>query len=83
MDVVRPEHVARLLRTDDPDPVLVVVRGAAEVVPSAALEGPDYRGALRVAGRADLGVDPGAGVSEEETAALARRLNDAVEHLGG
>jgi hypothetical protein len=28
MDVVRPEHVARLLRTDDPDPVLVVVRGA-------------------------------------------------------
>ncbi|ADH69889.1 MULTISPECIES: hypothetical protein [Nocardiopsis] len=84
MEIVRAEHVARLLSTQNGDPVLVVHEGRADVVEEADLDGPRYAGALRVIGRADLleergGARPG----PEETEALARRLDTAVQGLGG
>lgn len=83
MEIVRSEHVARLLHARESDPVLVVYRGRAEVVPEAALEEARYKGALRLAGRGDLGLDRDGDPSDEEIGAVARRLNSAVAHLGG
>lgn len=84
MEIVRAEHVARLLSTEGGDPVLVVHEGRADVVEEADLDDPRYAGALRVIGRADLlsergGARPG----PEEIEALARRLDTAVRGLGG
>ncbi|NKY96130.1 hypothetical protein [Nocardiopsis alborubida] len=84
MEIVRAEHVARLLSTEDGDPVLVVHEGRADVVEEADLDDPSHAGALRVIGRADLLAERGgARPGPEETEALARRLDTAVRSLGG
>ncbi|TDQ55322.1 hypothetical protein [Actinorugispora endophytica] len=79
MAVIRAEHVEELLRGAVPEPVLVVRRGAAEVVPKARLGDPEYRGALQVVSRQDL-VD---GEAAEDAAALARNLDATLSKLGG
>ena len=84
MEIVRAEHVARLLSTEDGDPVLIVHGGRADVVEEADLDDPRHAGALRVIGRADLLAERGgARPGPEETEALARRLDTAVRSLGG
>ncbi|MFD6950311.1 hypothetical protein A6A08_02135 [Nocardiopsis sp. TSRI0078] len=83
MEIVRAEHVARLLSTQDGDPVLIVHRGRAEVVDAAELDDPGYEGALRVAERGDLVPDKGGEPTQEEAETLARRLDTAVRNLGG
>lgn len=79
MDVIREEHVAELLRTEEPEPVLVVCRGTAEVVPRSRLGDPEYRGALQVVSRGELE----AGTATRDAAVLARRLNETVSAMGG
>ncbi len=81
--MIRAEHVARLLRTEDGEPVLIVREGRAEVVDAARLDEPRYKGALRVASRGDIMPSGGGEPTQEETEALARRLDSAVSHLGG
>jgi hypothetical protein len=84
VEIVRAEHVARLLSTENGDPVLVVHEGRADVVEAADLDDPRYAGALRVIGRADLLSERGGGEpGPEEAEALARRLDTAVRGLGG
>ncbi|MUL41976.1 hypothetical protein FZ103_12455 [Streptomonospora sp. PA3] len=84
MATVSAEHVLQLLRSEEPSPVLVVHRGRAEVVAESALEESGYRGALRLAGRDELGIaDEPEQVSREDAEELARRLNSAVEEMGG
>lgn len=83
METVRAEHVARLLRTEDGDPVLIVHQGSADVVPESALDDPRYAGALRLVSRSELASVQEGDPTDEETAALARRLDTAVRNLGG
>lgn len=84
MEIIRAEHVARLLRTEDGDPVLIVHRGRADVVEAGALDDPHYEGALRLADRSDLAGERGGGeATQEEVEVLARRLDTAVRNLGG
>ncbi|WP_017571151.1 hypothetical protein [Nocardiopsis halotolerans] len=84
MATIRAEHVARLLCTEDGDPVLIVHRGRADVVEAADLDDPRYEGALRLADRSDLAPERSGGdPTGEELEALARRLDTAVRNLGG
>ena len=83
METIRAEHVARLLRTEDGDPVLIVHEGRADVVARTALDDPRYEGALHLADRGDLASVRGEDPSDEEIEALARRLDTAVRNLGG
>ncbi|KUP96437.1 hypothetical protein [Thermobifida cellulosilytica] len=79
MGVIRTEHVEELLRSADAGAVLVVRSGAAEVVPSARLGEPGYRGALQVVSRGEL-EEQAAG---RDPAELARGLDAALSALGG
>lgn len=83
METIRAEHVARLLRTEDGDPVLIVHEGQAEVVAKSALDDPRYEGALTLVDRGDLVSVQGEDPTDEEIEVLARRLDTAVRNLGG
>ncbi|GAA3744172.1 hypothetical protein HDA32_002415 [Spinactinospora alkalitolerans] len=84
MAIIRAEHVSRLLNSADPDPVLIVHEGSADVVPESALGGPPYQGALRVVSAEELDTgDEQRPVSQEDVEALARRLDAAVGTMGG
>jgi hypothetical protein len=81
---VSADDVRRLLGADDPDVVLVVVEGRAEVVSSAELDADDYRGALEVISRAELTKRIGDGeLSDHDAAEQAAILDAAVSELGG
>ncbi|WP_221352024.1 hypothetical protein [Streptomyces beigongshangae] len=81
--MITPEHVEALLGSDAEEPVLVVVLGAAEVVPRSALGTDQYKGALEVASREDLvgRLGPGA-PSRNDLEELSARLDSTVAHLG-
>ncbi|MFH9013529.1 hypothetical protein ACH4C6_19375 [Streptomyces sp. NPDC017943] len=81
--MITPEQIKDLLESDADDPVLVVVSGAAAVVPASALETDDYRGALEIASRKDLltGLD-GEVPSGHELEEIAARLDASVTRLG-
>ncbi|MFC4563344.1 hypothetical protein ACFO4E_15885 [Nocardiopsis mangrovi] len=83
MEIVRPEHVARLFRDADGanDAVLILIDGRADVVAEAALDDPRYASAVRLVGLRDLGSDHGGTPSDDAIAAMAERLNEAAEHL--
>lgn len=83
MRTVRAEHVARLLRTEDGDPVMIVHRGRVDVVPESALDEPPYEGALRLVDRDDLDAGRDGDPTDEEIEAIAQRLDTAVSNLGG
>ncbi|MFC7844795.1 hypothetical protein [Streptomyces sp. NPDC057382] len=81
--MITPEQIKDLLESDADAPVLVLVAGAAEVVPASALETDDHRGALELASREDLlteldGEVPSRRVLEE----IAARLDASVNRLG-
>ncbi|MEG8278938.1 hypothetical protein [Streptomyces sp. AHA2] len=81
--MITPEQIKDLLESDADEPVLVVVAGAAEVVPASALETDDYRGALEIASRKDLLTElDGEVPSRHELEEIAARLDASVTRLG-
>ncbi len=84
MEIIQAEHVTRLLHAEEENRVLIIHKGRADVVPESALDDPGYEGALRLVSRTDLGPEHGSdSLSQEGAEAMARRLNAAVESLGG
>lgn len=81
--MITADHVRALLDSDVDEPTLIVVSGAAEVVPASALGSDQYRGALEVISRADLQAQVGSGVtSGHELEEIAARLDAALTRLG-
>jgi hypothetical protein len=81
--VITPEHVQELLASDAERPVLVVVESAATVVPEAALDTDDYRGALEVLTQQDLRAQLDTDApSRHDLEEVAARLDSTVTHLG-
>ncbi|NKQ28793.1 hypothetical protein [Streptomyces galbus] len=81
--MITPEHVEELLASDDERAVLVVVAGAAAVVPGTALDTDDYRGALQVVTRRDLRAQLDTDTpSRRELEEVAARLDSTVTRLG-
>lgn len=83
MGIIRAEHVARLLRTEDGNPVLIVHGGRADVISASDLDDPRYKGAMRLADRSDLVPAQGGEPTDAEIEALAQRLDTAVSRQGG
>jgi hypothetical protein len=81
---VNADDVRRLLDSQEPDAVLVLVEGRVEVVTPAELDSADYRGAFQITTREDLvQLTGGATLSENELAQQADDLDTAVRNLGG
>ncbi|MFI8193633.1 hypothetical protein ACIF8T_33475 [Streptomyces sp. NPDC085946] len=81
--MITAEHIRDLLESDADDPRLVVVSGAAAVVPAAELETDRYRGAMEVVSRRDLLARLGTGeASRPDPAEIAARLDATVTRLG-
>jgi hypothetical protein len=84
MATIEPADVQRLLESDVDEPVLVLLGGKAQVVPDAARDDAEFRGALRIVSRGELqsmsGVEE---ASEPELERLAVVLSDVVDNLGG
>lgn len=82
--MITEEHVRDLLRPRDDEPVLVVVRGRARVIPASELDTGEFRGALEVASAKDLERRIGTGSpSDQDITTLAGVLNTTVAELGG
>ncbi|MBU8810025.1 hypothetical protein [Mycolicibacterium goodii] len=79
---ISASDVRRLLEADAPDAVLVLVQGRTAVVPANELDTEQYRGALQVATRSDLGIH-GTELSEHDLEEEAAKLEAAVANLGG
>lgn len=81
---ISPNDVRRLLDATDPDPVLVLVEGRAEVISAAALDSDDFRGAVTVTSRQKLIDQIGsAEPSEHEVNEQAGLLDATISNLGG
>jgi hypothetical protein len=81
---IAAEDVRRLLDAGDTDAVLVLIEGHTEIVPAEELTSPPYRGALRVASRAEIIARTGtADLSDHELEEQAENLDVAVRNLGG
>ncbi|OBG23955.1 hypothetical protein A5765_18115 [Mycolicibacterium celeriflavum] len=81
--MISAEDVRALLRSDEKDPVLVVVEGRVEVIGAGRLASTDYRGALEVVSRDDLVKRIGETPSDREIDEQAAQLDTAVSELGG
>lgn len=84
MATIGAQDVRRLVTSDQQDPTLIVLEGAAHVVPATELDTDRYRGALVITSRESLleqiaGQEP----SDSELELLAANLNTEVDHLGG
>lgn len=81
---ISPDDVRRLLDSDDTAALLVLVEGRTAVIPPAALDSDEFRGALTCASRAQvvetLGSDD---PSEHELAEQAAAIDAAIGNLGG
>ena len=77
------DDVRRLLQSEQPDSVLVLVEGRTEVIGAAQLASEQYRGALEVVSRDDLAKRLGDGPSEQDLAEKAALLDTAVNELAG
>jgi hypothetical protein len=77
------DDVRRLLQSDEPDSVLVLVEGRTEVIGAGRLASEQYRGALEVISRDDLMKRLGDAPSEHDVAEQAALLDTAVSELGG
>ena len=80
---ISSDDVRRLLQSDEPDTVLVLVEGRTEVIGSGQLASDQYRGALEVISRADLAKRLGDTPSEHDVAEQAALLDSAVSEMGG
>lgn len=81
--MITPEQLENLLESDAEDPTLIVLAGAAVVVPAAALDTDRYRGAVEVVSRRDLVDQLGTGtVSRHDLEETAARLDTTVARLG-
>jgi hypothetical protein len=77
------DDVRRLLQSDRPDSVLVLVEGRTEVIGASQLAAEQYRGALEVVSRDDLVKRLGDAPSEHDLAEQAALLDMAISELGG
>jgi hypothetical protein len=77
------DDVRRLLQSDEPDSVLVLVEGRTEVIGVGRLASEQYRGALEVVSRDDLVKRLGDAPSEHDLAEQAALLDSAISELGG
>jgi hypothetical protein len=81
---VSADDVRRLLASRAPDAVLVLIEGRTEVVTSAELGSPEYRGALQLATRDEVVRRAGGmELSDRELSEQAEDLDTAVRNLGG
>ncbi|MBE1549707.1 hypothetical protein GGC64_003747 [Mycobacterium sp. OAS707] len=80
---ISSDDVRRLLQSDEPDTVLVLVEGRTEVIGSGQLASDQYRGALEVISRDDLAKRLGDTPSEHDVAEQAALLDSAVSEMGG
>jgi hypothetical protein len=80
---ISSDDVRRLLQSDEPDTVLVLVKGRTEVIGSGQLASDQYRGALEVISRDDLAKRLGDTPSEHDVAEQAALLDSAVSEMGG
>ena len=80
---ISSDDVRRLLQSDEPDTVLVLVEGRTEVIGSGQLASDQYRGALEVISRDDLVKRLGDTPSEHDVAEQAALLDSAVSEMGG
>lgn len=81
---ISPDDVRRLLDATDPDSVLVLIEGRTEVIPAAALDSDDLRGAMTVTSRQKLIDQIGSPEpSAQEVAAQEGILDAAISTLGG
>jgi hypothetical protein len=81
--MIATDDVRALLDAADEDAVLVVVEGRAEVISGRALDSDQYRGALQVITREDLGARVGAQPSDHDLAEQAAQLDSTVSEMGG
>jgi hypothetical protein len=77
------DDVRRLLQSDRPDSVLVLVEGRTEVIGASQLASEQYRGALEVVSRDDLVKRLGDAPSEHDLSEQAALLDMAISELGG
>jgi hypothetical protein len=80
---ISTDDVRRLLQSDQPDSVLVLVEGRTEVIAAGQLASEPYRGALEVIARDDLVKRLGDAPSEHDLAEQASLLDSAVNEMGG
>ena len=80
---ISPDDVRRLLQSDEPDSVLVLVEGRTEVIGAGQLASEQFRGALEVIARDDLMKRLGEAPSEHDVSEQAALLDTAVNELGG
>jgi hypothetical protein len=80
---ISTDDVRRLLASERPDAVLVLVEGRTEVIGARQLASEAYRGALEVVARDDLAKRLGDAPSEHDLAEQASLLDSAVNELGG
>ena len=80
---ISTDDVRRLMQSDEPDSVLVLVEGRTEVIGAGRLASEQYRGALEVISRDDLVKRLGDAPSEHDLAEQAAQLDMAVNELGG
>lgn len=81
--MISAEDVRALLRSEEKEPVLVVVEGRVEVIGAGQLASADYRGALEVVSRDDLVQRIGETPSDREIDEQAAQLDTGVSELGG
>jgi hypothetical protein len=82
--VISTDVVKQLLQADDPEAVLVLIEGRAEVINQRDTGSPQYRGALQIISRDDLiKRTGGAELSEHDLAEQAALLDMTVSELGG
>jgi hypothetical protein len=81
--MISTDDVSRLLQSDEPDTVLVLVEGRTEVIGASQLSSEQYRGALEVISREDLVKRIGDAPDEHELAEQAALLDTEVSELGG
>ena len=73
----------RLLQSDEPDSVLVLVEGRTEVIAARRLASEAYRGALEVVSSDELVKRLGAAPSEHDLGEQAALLDSAISEMGG
>ncbi|WP_395307783.1 hypothetical protein V4U86_20610 [Mycobacterium sp. AMU20-3851] len=81
---ISTDDVRRLLAATDADARLVLIEGRTEVLPAAALDSDQYRGALTCASRQEMidrlgSTEP----TEHELAEVAAGLDATISNLGG
>jgi hypothetical protein len=78
------DDVKQLLQHDDPEALLVLIEGRAEIITPREADSPQYRGALQVISRDDLiKRTSGAEVSDHDLAEQAALLDSTISELGG